>query len=86
MVVALLYAVKSRQNRWLLAAFAVIMVGIWWTAVYSGHHYLIDVLLGIGCALLGVGLFEYGLMRIPAFRRFMERYEGYIRQVPKSRE
>ena len=86
MVVALVYAVKSRQNRWLLAAFAVIMVGIWWTAVYSGHHYLIDVLLGIGCALLGVGLFEYGLMRIPAFRRFMERYEGYIRQVPKSRE
>lgn len=86
MVVALVYAVKSRQNRWLLAAFAVIMVGIWWTAVYSGHHYLVDVLLGIGCALLGVGLFEYGLMRIPAFRRFMERYECYIRQVPKSRE
>lgn len=42
------------QQKWLIALFAVIMVGIWWTAVYSGHHYLIDVMLGISCALLGI--------------------------------
>ena len=42
MVVALAYAVMDRSKKWLIALFAVIMVGIWWTAVYSGHHYLID--------------------------------------------
>lgn len=78
MVVALAYAVMGRCKKWLIALFAVIMVGIWWTAVYSGHHYLIDVMLGIGCALLGVVVFEQGLMRWGAFRRFFERYAGYV--------
>ena len=78
MVVALAYAVMGHCRRWLIALFAVIMVGIWWTAVYSGHHYLIDVLLGIGCALLGILLFEQGLMRIRSFSRFVDRYSGYI--------
>ena len=41
-------------------------------------HYLIDVLLGIGCALLGFVLFEYVLMRIPAFARFISAYARYI--------
>lgn len=78
MVVALAYALMGHCRKWLVAVFAVIMVGIWWTAVYSGHHYLIDVLLGISCALLGIFLFEKGLMRLPAFHRFVERYSRYI--------
>ena len=78
MVVALAYAVMGRCRRWIIAVFAFIMVGIWWTAVYSGHHYLIDVSLGICCALLGILLFEQGLMRWGAFRRFFGRYSRYI--------
>lgn len=78
MVVALAYAVIARCCRWLIALFAFIMVGIWWTAVYSGHHYIIDVSLGIACALLGILIFEQGLMRWGAFRRFFRRYSGYI--------
>ena len=50
----------TAAKKWLIALFAVIMVGIWWTAVYSGHHYLIDVMLGISCALLGILVFEQG--------------------------
>lgn len=79
MVVALVYAVMARCHRWLIALFAFIMVGIWWTAVYSGHHYIIDVTLGICCALLGILIFEQGLMRWGAFRRFFRKYSGYIR-------
>lgn len=67
------------QQKWLIALFAVIMVGIWWTAVYSGHHYLIDVMLGISCALLGIFVFEKGLMKWGAFGRFFERYSRYIK-------
>ena len=54
------------------------MAGIWFTAVYTAHHYIIDVTLGIACALLGIVLFEKALMRIPAFARFMQRYTEYI--------
>ncbi len=57
---------------------AVITIGIWFTAVYTSHHYIIDVICGIGCALLGFIVFEYGLMSIPAIRRFMSRYTDYI--------
>ena len=43
MVVALAYAIMNRCKGWLIALFAFIMVGIWCTAVYSGHHYLIAI-------------------------------------------
>ena len=46
---------------------------------YSCHHYIIDVLLGISCALLGWLVFEYGLMKIPVFNRFFDRYYKYIK-------
>lgn len=78
MVVAVAYAIMGRCKKWLIALFSVIMAGIWWTAVYSGHHYLIDVMLGISCALLGVLVFEQGLMKWGAFKRFFERYSRYI--------
>ena len=78
MVVALAYAVIGRCRKWLIALFAFIMVGIWWTAVYSGHHYLIDVSLGIACALLGILVFEKGLLKWGAFRSFFERYCRYV--------
>ena len=78
MVVALASVVMALFRRWLIARFAFIMVGIWWTAVYSGHHYIIDVSLGIGCALLGIFVFEQGLMRWNAFRHFFQRYSNYI--------
>ena len=78
MVVAVAYAIMGRCKKWLIALFSVIMAGIWWTAVYSGHHYLIDVMLGISCALLGILVFEQGLMKWGAFKRFFERYSRYI--------
>ena len=78
MVVALVYAIVGHCRKWLIAVFAFIMVGIWWTAVYTGHHYIIDVSLGICCALTGCLLFETGLMRWKAFHRFFERYSRYI--------
>lgn len=76
--VAFAYAVMGRCNKWIVALLAFIMVGIWFTAVYSGHHYIIDVLGGITCTVIGILLFEHGLMRIPAFRRFFARYVAYV--------
>lgn len=38
--------------------FAVIVVGIWFAAVYTSHHYVLDVLAGILTAVLGIVLFN----------------------------
>lgn len=78
MVVALAYALINRSRRWVIIPFVIIMAGIWWTAVYSGHHYLIDVLLGISCALIGILLFEKVLLKWKVFHRFFEKYVKYI--------
>lgn len=77
-LVAFIYSLRSRSPWWMRTLLAVITLGIWFTAVYTSHHYVIDVLLGIGCALLGFVVFEYVLMRIPGFARFIGRYAAYV--------
>lgn len=76
--VAFIYSLRSRNPLWMKICLAVVTLGIWFTAVYTSHHYIIDVLLGISCALLGFLIFEQILMRIPAFSRFIDRYASYI--------
>ena len=77
-LVALIYAVRARAGAPWIATLAVVTLGIWFTAVYTSHHYIIDVLAGITCAFAGFAIFEFVLMRIPAFRRFIARYVAYI--------
>lgn len=77
-LVAFIYALRSRSGLAWTLALGIITAGIWFTAVYTSHHYIIDVLLGITTALAGFLLFEYVLMRIPAFSRFIGRYAAYV--------
>ena len=78
MLIAFFYTLRARTPMWIKITAAIICLGIWFTAVYSSHHYILDVLGGIGVTILGYLLFEYGLMRIPAFGRFINRYTNYI--------
>jgi len=77
-LVAFIYSLRARTPLWMKVALGIVTLGIWFTAVYTSHHYLIDVLLGIGCAFVGFAVFEFGLMRIPAFARFIDTYARYI--------
>lgn len=74
MLVTTIYAVKSREHILTICVFAFICMGIWWTAVYSTHHYIIDVLLGILTTIIAVGLLEGVIFRIGCVKRGMERY------------
>lgn len=76
--VAFYYSLKAKCPLWMRIALAVIACGIWFTAVYTSHHYLIDVILGIFTAALGIAIFEGLLMRIPPFKRFMDAYTAYV--------
>lgn len=78
MLITTVYAVISRQKKITVAVFAFICAGIWFTAVYSGHHYIIDVTLGIMTALLGILLFERVLLRLGSVDRLMRRYVSMI--------
>lgn len=77
-LVAFIYAMRSASGTAWRVALGIITLGIWSAAVYTSHHYIIDVLSGIGCAIAGFLLFEYVLMRIPAMQRFISRYTRYI--------
>lgn len=78
MVVALVYAIIRKCNAFIITLFAIIMLGIWATAVYTSHHYIIDVTLGVACAWIGIVVFEKGLMKLGGFKRFFNRYCAYI--------
>lgn len=78
MLIATIYAVISRQPKGLILCCIIVTLGIWCTAVYSCHHYVIDVLLGILTAFVGIALFELIVMRLPFFKRFFQSYANYI--------
>ena len=78
MVIAFYYSLKAKYPNWLRIVFGIIMLGIWFTAIYSAHHYIIDAILGAGCALLGIFLFEQVLLRWAPFHKFIQRYIEYI--------
>lgn len=78
MVIAFYYSLKAQYPNWLRFIFGVIMFGIWFTAIYSAHHYVIDAILGAGCAVLGIFLFEKVLLKWSPFNRFIQRYTQFI--------
>lgn len=76
-LVTLYYGLRSRAG-WINAFLTLVVLGIWFAAVYSSHHYVLDVLAGIACALAGIGLWEKGLMKASWFRRFVEAYQKLV--------
>ncbi|MEO6316261.1 MAG: phosphatase PAP2 family protein [Chitinophagaceae bacterium] len=55
-VIVFYYAMKNKVG-YMNIVFAAVMAGIWFSAVYTNHHYILDVLAGIACAVLGIWLF-----------------------------
>jgi inositol phosphorylceramide synthase catalytic subunit len=76
-VVVFYYALKNKlgKTNWLFGLF---MAGIWFAAVYSGHHYVTDVILGIICAIIAIIIFQYLLLKTKIINRFLTKYECSI--------
>ncbi len=53
--------------------FGIIMVGIWLSAIYTGHHYLLDVLAGILVCFAGIISFNQIIKRNP-IKRWLQIY------------
>jgi membrane-associated phospholipid phosphatase len=63
---------------WTNIVFAVVAVGIWLSAIYTSHHYVLDVLAGIACAVAGIFIFQKGVMRSANFNKFLRFYLSKI--------
>ena len=75
-VIVVYYGLKNRLG-WFNVFFTIVMLGIWFTAIYTSHHYVLDVLAGISCAVLAIVLFNY-LVANTGLKRLLERYAKAI--------
>jgi hypothetical protein len=53
--------------------FALIAAGIWFSAVYNSHHYVLDILAGILCAVVAILFYKYVLIPNPVYKRMVAR-------------
>jgi hypothetical protein len=72
------YGLKKRVGVVMNIVFATVMAGIWFAAVYTSHHYVLDVLAGIICAGIGIILFQSVLMKTNAFKKLLAKYQQLI--------
>ena len=74
MLVATIYAIIGKRSVYTITLFSIICVGIWFTAVYTCHHYIIDVLLGILTAVLGIILLQWFVHKTTVGKHFIQSY------------
>jgi hypothetical protein len=77
-VIVLYYGIKNRLGL-INIFFGLVMVGIWFAAVYTSHHYVMDVLAGITTAIVGINLFNYISRNSAWVNRLLYRYEAVIK-------
>ncbi len=77
-LVVLYYGIKYRLQ-WFNLVFVAIMFGIWFAAIYSSHHYILDVLAGMVCAVAGIALFQWLIRRNELVNKAMDRFANSIR-------
>lgn len=75
-VIVVYYGLRNRLG-WFNLFFTIVMFGIWFTAVYTSHHYLLDVLAGIVCAIVAIFLFNY-LVANTGLKRLLDKYAKAI--------
>jgi len=75
-VVTWFYARKTGLRNFSWFVFLDIL-GIWFAAVYSFHHYILDVMLGAACAVLAIYLFEVLILPGKA-AKWLAQYQEHI--------
>ncbi len=74
MLVTTIYAIIGKRSVYTITLFSIICVGIWFTAVYTCHHYIIDVLLGMLTAVLGIILLQWFVHKTTVGKQFIQSY------------
>ncbi len=81
-VVMLYYGIRN-NHKGIRSVISVLMIlfmaGIWFSAVYSWHHYVVDVILGVLCAIAGLIIYEVLLLKSSWFVKFKLKYYVLIK-------
>ncbi|WP_432713175.1 phosphatase PAP2 family protein [Pedobacter sp.] len=75
-VIVLYYGLKNKLGL-INIFFAIVMLGIWFTAIYTSHHYMLDVLAGISSAIIGILIFNV-LKGRKTIKVLLDKYESAI--------
>jgi membrane-associated phospholipid phosphatase len=76
-VILLYYGIKNKLGK-INILFAFVMVGIWFSAVYTSHHYILDVIAGILCSITGIVLFQWMIIKNKRFKRWVQKFADLI--------
>lgn len=74
-IVQLFFAVKHKL-KWWTAGYIILMLSTWFAAVYTNHHYIIDVVTGIATGLLAITV--YSLLMKTRFKTFLDNYGSRV--------
>ncbi|MCC8426242.1 phosphatase PAP2 family protein [Mucilaginibacter sp. UR6-11] len=77
-VIVIYYAFRNHLG-FMKVVLGTVMVGIWLTAIYTSHHYVLDVLAGIITAIVGINLFNLLFTKVPFLTRLLDKYEAIIK-------
>lgn len=72
-VIVLYYGTRNKSGKFNII-FALIMVGIWFSAVYNNHHYVTDILAGLGCATVAIISFNWFAKNVTWANRGLKKY------------
>jgi len=76
-LIVLFYGIKNKLGL-VNVLFGVVMIGIWFSAVYNSHHYVLDVLAGISCGFVGIFLFQWLISKNHFVKRAVNKYADTI--------
>jgi len=71
-LIVLYYAIKKKMKKTAIVIFVIFALGIWFSAIYSNHHYAIDVLAGVILAMTGLFLIDY-ILSLPYFNDRLQK-------------
>jgi hypothetical protein len=71
------FGIRYRMG-WINLFFLLLMGGIWFAAVYNSHHYILDILAGISCAILGIFTFRWLTNHSKPVQRFLAAFHRVI--------
>ena len=76
-IVVLYFAFKKNIHLAVKIMFIIFLFGIWFSAVYSSHHYIIDVIGGLITAVIVIYVFEL-ILKKQSITNIIIKYIHYI--------
>lgn len=79
-LIGFMYASRLKK-KYFQIIFGIVSVGIWFSAIYLYHHYTLDIVAGITCAVIGVYILENYVLATERSRKWLKDFEIAITKV-----